>query len=170
MWLSLHCSLTFAVLLSLHIVTFLMFFFVYVNFLAAGTCLSWGLSPHSSRSLSGSIHQILATLAVLAERLPTQSSVQNTWSTPLWMDDKASSHCLKTGGIHRSKYSKSMDILHSFRYIHMYVTDKDLSQSFQWAHSIDSATHTPVIRSHAQVHTPTVFLIQRSWVINSDCC
>ena len=26
--------------------------------------------------------------------------------------------------------------------------------------------HTPVLQSHAHVHTPTVFLIQRSWVIN----
>ena len=35
-------SLLFAVLLSLHLVTLLVFFiiFVYVNFLAAGTCLS----------------------------------------------------------------------------------------------------------------------------------
>jgi len=31
--------------------------------------------------------------------------------------------------------------------------------------SIDNTTHTPVLGSHAQVHTPTVFLIQRSWVI-----
>jgi len=39
----------------------------------------------------------------------------NTESTLLWMDDKASCrHCLKTGGILRSKHSKSMIILHSF--------------------------------------------------------
>ena len=44
--------------------------------------------------LTGSIYQVLATLAVLAEELLTQTSVQ----TPS----------------HRSKHSKSMDILHSF--------------------------------------------------------
>ena len=41
----------------------------------------------------GPLTQVLATLAVVAEGLLTQESE----STLLWMDDKASSPCLKTG-------------------------------------------------------------------------
>ena len=42
-------------------------------------------------------------------RITDPSIVLNTESTLLWMDDKASSPCLKTGGTHRSRHSKSMD-------------------------------------------------------------
>jgi len=40
--------------------------------------------------------QVLATLAVLAEESLIQASVQTLSQTLLWMDDKASSLCLKT--------------------------------------------------------------------------
>ena len=46
------------------------------------------------------------------------SILSNTESTLLWMDDKASSLCLKTGGTHRSRHSKS--ILHSIIQIYSY--------------------------------------------------
>jgi len=73
------------------------------------------LPSHSCRSLSsqGSIYgpltQVLATLAVLAEESLIQASVQTLSQTLLWMDDKASSPCLKTWGTHRSRHSKSMN-------------------------------------------------------------
>ena len=54
------------------------------------------------------------------------------------------------------------DILGGVYLTVLHDTDKDLPQSFQGAHSIDNTTHTPVLRSHTQVHTPAVFLIQRS--------
>ena len=62
--------------------------------------------------LTGSIYQVLATLAVLAEGLLTQASE----STPLWMDDKASSHCLKTRSI-----QKAWIILHSFIHLGIFI-------------------------------------------------
>ena len=110
------------------------------------------MPSHSCRSLSsrGSIYgpltQVLATLAVLAEELLTQASVQTLSQTLLWMDDKASSPCT-----HRSRHSKSIDntsLILSFRYIH---TDRDLPQSFQVPCSIDNTTHTQVLQSHPQV-------------------
>ena len=42
-------------------------------------------------------------------RITDSRILSNTESTLLWMDDKASSPCLKTGGTHRSRHSKSMD-------------------------------------------------------------
>ena len=36
-------------------------------------------------------------------------SIHSNTESNLWMDDKASSHCLKTGDIHTAKHSKSMD-------------------------------------------------------------
>jgi len=42
-------------------------------------------------------------------RITGQSVLSNTESTLLWMEDKASSLCVKTGGTHRSRHSKSMD-------------------------------------------------------------
>jgi len=80
---------------------------VCVIFGAAG---AWCLPSHSCRSLSlqGSIYgpltQVLATLSVLAEESLTQASVQTPSQTLLWMDDKASSPCLKTWGTHRSRH------------------------------------------------------------------
>ena len=82
-------SLLFAVLLSLHLVTFLMFFI---------TCLCQFFSSRrmselrvvttqqQKYALTGSIYQVLATLAVLAEGLLTQASIQ-TPSQPFseWM-------------------------------------------------------------------------------------
>ena len=62
--------------------------------------------------LTGSIYQVLATLAVLAEGLLTQASE----STLLWMDDKASSHCLKTRSI-----QKAWIILHSFIHLGIFI-------------------------------------------------
>jgi len=88
----------------------------------------------------GPLTQVLATLAVLAEESLTQASVQTLSQTLLWMDDKASSPCLKTWGTHRSRHSKSMQyftysFIHSFKYIHV---DRYLLQSFQVPCSIDN--------------------------------
>jgi len=66
-------------------------------------------------------------------RIADTSIHSNTESNPFWMDDKASSHCLKTRDIHRAEHSKSMDntsLIHEFRYIQPYDTDKYLPQSF----------------------------------------
>ena len=42
-------------------------------------------------------------------RITDSRILSNTESTLPWMDDKGSSPCLKTGGTHRSRHSKSMD-------------------------------------------------------------
>ena len=117
MWSSLPCFVTFcrsAIPTSCYV--FNVFYYLFMSFfLAAGACLSWGLLSHSCRSLSsqGSIYgpltQVLATLAVLAEESLTQASIQTLSQTLLWMDDKASSPCLKTWGTHWSRHSKSID-------------------------------------------------------------
>ena len=76
MWSSLPCFSIFAVLLSLHLVTFLMFFLllVYAIILAVGACLSCSLPSHSWRSLSsqGSIYRPLTQ--ILATRVPCETS------------------------------------------------------------------------------------------------
>ena len=83
-------------------------------FSSLSTCLSWGLPSHSSKSLSEAATDIWAidsgisyTGYWLKNHWPKHPS--NTESTLLRMDDKASSPCLKTGGTHRSRHSKSMD-------------------------------------------------------------
>ena len=45
----------------------------------------------------------------IGRRSLIQASVQTLSQTLLWMDDKASSPCLKTWGTHRSRHSKSMN-------------------------------------------------------------
>ena len=91
------------------------------------------------------------------------------------LSHKANSPCLKTGITHKSRHSKRMNntslvhsFIHSFRNIHIH--DRDLPWSFQVPRLIENTTHTPVLQSHAQVHTPTVFLIQQSWVISLSHC
>jgi len=77
----------------------------------------------------------------------TGSSIHsNTESTLPWMDDKASSPCLKTGGIHRSRHSKRMDNT-SLIQIYIHICDRDLPQSSQVPCSIDNTMHTPVLQS-----------------------
>jgi len=67
-----------------------------VNLLAAGACLSWGLSPQQQKyALTGSI--IVSGISYTGRigwRIADPSIHSNTVSTLLWMDDKASSHCL----------------------------------------------------------------------------
>ena len=91
---------------------------VYVIFFSSpSTCLSWGLPSHSSRSVSmvtGS-HLYMDNwlrhcyTGSIGWRITGPSVLSNTESTLLWMDDKASSPCLKTKGTHRSRHSKSME-------------------------------------------------------------
>ena len=84
-------------------------------FSSLSTCLSWGLPSHSSRSLSQAATDIWTTdsgisyTGSIGWRITGPSVLSNTESTLLWMDDKASSLCLKTGGTYRSRHSKSMD-------------------------------------------------------------
>jgi len=64
-------------------------------------------------------------------RIADTSIHSNTESNLLWMDDKASSHCLKTRDIHRAEHSKSMDntsLIHSFRYL--YICDRPARRKF----------------------------------------
>ena len=84
-------SLLFAVLLSLHLVTFLMFFITCLcKFFSSGRMpdLRVVITQQQTYALTGSIpvYQVLATLAVLAEGLLTQASIQ-TPSQPFseWM-------------------------------------------------------------------------------------
>ena len=73
-WSSLPCFVTFChsvIPTSCYIFNV---YIVYLIFLAAGACISWGLPSHSSKSLSsqavymdGPLSHVLATLAVLAE-------------------------------------------------------------------------------------------------------
>ena len=84
-------------------------------FSSLSTCLSWGLPSHSSRCLSQAATDIwtidsgISSTGSIGWRITDPSVLSNTDSTLLWMDDKASSLCLKTGGTHRSRHSKSMD-------------------------------------------------------------
>ena len=95
----------FADLLSLHLVTFLMFFI---------TCLCHFFSSRRMPELRFAITQLQKSVLTrqhiwtidsgisytgsnLAEESLTQASVQALSQTLLWMDDKASSPCLKTG-------------------------------------------------------------------------
>ena len=72
-------------------------------------------------------------------RITDPSIVLNTESTLLWMDDKASSPCLKTGGTHRSRHSKSMDTTSLNRsdiFMLMIGTYLSLSSAwFDWQHN-----------------------------------
>ena len=108
-------------------------------------------------------------------RITDPSIRSNTESNPSldWWQSQLS--LSEDWGNHRSRHSNSKYFTYSFihsdtfiNFIHIYV--RDLPQSFQVPRSIDSTTHTPVLQSHAQVHTKTVFLIQWFWVITSFCC
>ena len=116
------------------------------------TCLSWGLPSHSSRSLSQAATDIwtidsgISYTGSIGWRITGPSVLSNTESTLLWMEGKASSLCLKTGGTHRSRHSKSIDntsLNHSEIII---LKDRDLPQSFQVPGSIDNTTHTRLLR------------------------
>jgi len=180
LWSSLPCFFTFcssAIPTSCYI--FNAFYYLFVIFLAAGACLSWGLPSHSRRSLStqGSIYiqlnQVLATLAVSAEESLTQASVQTlSQFFPGWMTKPALP--VRRLGVPIDQAFKKVWIIfiHSFRYIHIY--DRDLPQSFQVPCSIDNTRHTRIHwffnpMPSCQVHT-TVFLIQRFRVIISLRC
>ena len=130
-------------------------------------------------SIYGPLTQVLATLAVLAEGLLTQASIQTPfsgWMTkpahPVWrlgvtIDpgiNKAACKSWPWRASPRSLHSFIHSLIHWFRCVHIY--DRDLPQSFQVARLIDNTMHTSVLKSHAQVHLLTVFLIQQSWVIN----
>ena len=110
----------------------------------------------------GPMTQVLpvATLAILAQET---SICSNTKSNLFWVDDKASSPCLKTRGTHRSQLSKNMDSIsllftHSYLIIFTHIYVRDLPQPFKC-----------LVWLTAQ-HIPTVFLIQWSWVIISCHC
>ena len=90
---------------------------------------------HRQPLIYGQLTQALATLAVLAEESLTQASFQTlslmgscTESTLLWMDNKARSPSLKTGGTHRSRHSKSTSLNHSDIFIFMVGTYLSLSK------------------------------------------
>ena len=117
MWSSLTCFCTFcrsAVPTSCYILN--VFYYLFMSlFLAASAhaCSSWGLPSHSSRSLSQAatdiwtIESSISYTDSIGWRITGPSVLSNTDSTLLWMDDKASSPCLKTGGTHRSRHSKT---------------------------------------------------------------
>ena len=93
-----------------------MFYYLFISFFSSlSTCLSWGLPSHSSRSLSQAATDIwtidsgISYTGSIGWRITGPSVLSNTESTLLWMEDKASSLCLKTGGTHRSRHSKRMD-------------------------------------------------------------
>ena len=73
------------------------------------------MPSHSSRRLSQAAADIwtidsgISYTGSIGRRITGPSVLSNTESTLLWMDDKASSPCLKTGGTHISRHSKSMD-------------------------------------------------------------
>ena len=116
MWSSLPCFCTFccyAIPTSCYILS--VFYYLFMSFFSSlSTCLSSGLPSHSS-SLSQAATDIwtidsgISYTGSIDWRITDPSIVSNTESTLLWMDDKASSPCLKTGGTHRSRNSKSMD-------------------------------------------------------------
>ena len=151
-------------------------------FSSLSTCLSWGLPSHSSRSLSQAATEIwtidsgISYTGCIGWRITDPSVLSNTKSTLLWMDDQASSLCLKTGGTHRSRHSKNTSLNHSDIFI---LNDRDLPQSFQVPGLIDNTMHTLLLRPPMPSRpgtqqiikcTPTKFLIQHSWVTISCRC
>ena len=76
---------------------------------------------HRQPLMYGQLTQALATLTVLAEESGNDPSIlSNTESTLLWMDDKTSSPCLKTGGTIDPGIQKAWIILHSIIQIYSY--------------------------------------------------
>ena len=118
MWSSLPCFCTFccsAIPTSCYILN--AFYYLFMSFFSSlSTCLRSGLPSHSS-SLSQAANDIwtidsgISYTGSFGWRITDPSILLNTESTLLWMDDNASSPwpCLKTGGTHRSRHSKSMD-------------------------------------------------------------
>jgi len=110
---------------------------------------------HRQLLIYGQLTQALATLGSIGWRITDPSILSNTESTLLWMDDKASSPCIKTRGTHRSRHSKSMDntsLNHSDIFILMIGTYLSLHQV---PGSIDNTMHTLLLRSHAQARYMT---------------
>ena len=118
--------------------------------------LKFAITQQQKSVLTGSIHgpltQVLATLAVLAEESPTQASFQHQVNPSCGLQNQLSLS-EATGRTHRSRHSKSMDnasLIHSDIFIFIY--DGDLPQSFQVPRLIENTMHTPVLRSHDQLH------------------
>ena len=115
MWSSLPCFCTFccsAIPTSCYILNVFYYLFMSI-FSSLSTCLSSSLPSHSS-SLSQAATDIIWTIdsgisytGSIDWRITDSRILSNTESTLLWMDDKASSPCLKTGGTHRSRHSKT---------------------------------------------------------------
>jgi len=154
-----------------------MLFIVYVIFFSNCTCLSWGLLSHSSRSLSQAATDIwtidsgISYTGSIGWKITGPSILSNTESTLLWMEDKASSLCLKTRGTHRSRHSKSMDNTSLNRSDIFILNDRDLPQSFQVPDSIDKTTHTQLLRPpcpagqvHRHSNLSKVLRVMCSWI------
>ena len=125
------------------------FYYLFMSFFSSlSTCLSWGLPSHS-RNLSQAatdiwtIESSISYTDSIGWRITGPSVLSNTESTLLWMEDKASSLCLKTGGTHRSRHSKNTSLNHSDIFI---LNDRDLPQSFQVPGSTDNTMHTRLLR------------------------
>ena len=122
---------------------------------------------HRQLLIYGQLTQALATLGSIGWRITDPSILSNTESTLLWMDDKASSPCIKTRGTHRSRHSKSMDntsLNHSDIFILMIGTYLSLRQV---PGSIDNTVH---LRSHAQARYTTTHtdLISNSAIMSNN--
>ena len=158
MWSSLPCFCTFcrsAIPTSCYILN--VFYYLFMSFFSSlSTWLSWGLPSHSSRSLSQAatekwtIDSGISYTGSIGWRITDPSVLSNTESTLLWLEDKASSLCLKTGGTHRSRHSKSME-------------NTSLNCSDILPGSIDNTTHTRLCffdpaHGHALVHSKFVLI------------
>ena len=86
----------FADLLSLHLVTFLMFFlFVHVTFLAADACLSWSLSS-------------ITVQQVCLHRLPMQYWLKNCWPDQAFFKHSLHTNCISNSAILCKNYISSL--------------------------------------------------------------
>ena len=100
----------------------------------------------------GPLAQVLATLAVLAKNRWPKHQLKHQVNPSLDVEDKASSPCLKTRGMHRSRHSKCMDntsLTHAFIHSDIFIFMKGTTSV---SCSIDNTTQTPVLWSHAQLH------------------
>jgi len=97
--------------------------------------LRFAITQQPLRSLSQAATEIwtidlgISYTGSIGWRITDPSVLSNTESTLLWMDDKASSLCLKKGDTHRSRHSKSMDntsLNHSDIFILMIGTYRSL--------------------------------------------
>ena len=93
------------------------FYYLFMSFFSSlSTCLSSGFPSHSSSLSQAATDNIwiidsgISYTGSIGWRITGPGVLSNTESTLLWMDDKASSPCLKTRRTHRSRsrHSKSM--------------------------------------------------------------